>query len=137
MRLSRLQHSLLELLAMSRQYATPFSLLILNILCQTSPMNRLLILPVLLFTLLVGNPAFSADFDKGWTAYQSGDCATALREWTPLAEQGNTYAQHYLGMMYRRGQGVSQNNVSAHFLGSIAAENGNKMGGYLVFRALS
>ena len=39
-------------------------------------------------------------------------------------------------MMYRRGQGVSQNNVYAHFLGSIAAENGNKMGGYLVFRAL-
>ena len=30
----------------------------------------------------------SADFQKGVTAYQSGDYATALREWTPLAKQG-------------------------------------------------
>ena len=35
-------------------------------------MNRLLILPVLLLTLLVGNPAFSADFQKGLTAAESG-----------------------------------------------------------------
>ena len=51
-------------------------------------MNRLLILPVLLLTLLVGTPAFSADFQKGLAAYQSGDYATALRELKPLAEQG-------------------------------------------------
>jgi hypothetical protein len=55
-------------------------------------MNRLLILPVLLLTLLVGTPAFSADWKKGWTAYESGDFATALREWTPLAEQGDAEA---------------------------------------------
>ena len=42
-------------------------------------MTRLLILPVLLLTLLVGTPAFSADFQKGLTAYESGDYATALR----------------------------------------------------------
>ena len=47
-------------------------------------MKRLLILPVLLLTLLVGNPASSADFQKGLDAAQSGDYATALREWTPL-----------------------------------------------------
>ena len=44
-------------------------------------MNRLLILPVLILTLSVGTPAFSADFNKGLTAYHSGDYATALREW--------------------------------------------------------
>ena len=59
-------------------------------------MNRLLILPALLLTLLVGNPAFSADFQKGATAYESGDYATALREWKPLAEQGNASAQFNL-----------------------------------------
>jgi len=32
--------------------------------------------------------SWSADFQKGLTAYDSGDYATALREWTPLAEQG-------------------------------------------------
>ena len=36
----------------------------------------------------------SADFQKGLTAYNSGDYATALREWTPLAEQGD--AMEYL-----------------------------------------
>ena len=44
-------------------------------------MNRLLILPVLLLTLLVGNFAYSADFLKGVAAYKNGDYATALREW--------------------------------------------------------
>ena len=51
-------------------------------------MNRLLILPVLLLTLLAGTPAFSADYKKGLTAALSGDYATALREWEPLAKQG-------------------------------------------------
>ena len=69
-------------------------------------MKQLLILPVLLLTLLVGTPAFSADFQKGLTAAQSGDFATALREWTPLAEQGNAVAQYNLGWMYEHGKGV-------------------------------
>jgi hypothetical protein len=60
-------------------------------------MTRLLILPVLLLTLLVGTPAFSADFQKGLTAYKSGDYATALREWTPLAEQGDAGASSFYG----------------------------------------
>ena len=62
-------------------------------------MKRLLILPVLLLTLLVGNSAFSADFQKGLDAAESGDYATALREWTPLAEQGDANAQYNLGVM--------------------------------------
>jgi TPR repeat protein/uncharacterized membrane protein YhaH (DUF805 family) len=76
-------------------------------------MNRLLILPVLLLILLVGTPAFSADLQKGLTAYQSGDYATALREWTPLAEQGNAEVQHLVGFIYRNGLGVTQNFKTA------------------------
>ena len=37
--------------------------------------NRLLILPVLLLTLLVGNPASSTDFQKGLAAADRGDYA--------------------------------------------------------------
>ena len=62
-------------------------------------MNRLLILPVLFLTLLVGNPAFSADFQRGADAAQKGDYAIALREWTPLAKQGDADTQTYLGNM--------------------------------------
>jgi hypothetical protein len=63
-------------------------------------MKRLLILPVLLLTLLVGTPVFSADFEKGLTAYQSGDYATALREWKPLAKQGMPVPS--ISLIYRK-----------------------------------
>ena len=46
--------------------------------------------------------SWSADFQKGLTAYKSGDFATALREWTPLAEQGNAAAQYNLGCDVRK-----------------------------------
>ena len=87
-------------------------------------MNRLLILPILLLTLLVGTPASSADFQKGWTAYKSGDYATALREWTPLAEQGDAYAQYNLGNFYFKGDGVLQDYKTAVKWYRLAAEQG-------------
>lgn len=65
-----------------------------------------------LLLLLVAAPA-SADFQTGLTAYQRGDYATALREWTPAAEAGNATAQLYLGLMYERGQGVGANPAEA------------------------
>jgi uncharacterized protein len=37
----------------------------------------------------------SADYQKGATAYKSGDFATALREWEPLAEQGDAINHIY------------------------------------------
>ena len=55
----------------------------------------------------------SADFQKGLTAAQSGDFATALREWTPLAKQGDVNAQYNLGVMYDQGDGVSQDYKTA------------------------
>jgi TPR repeat protein len=88
-------------------------------------MNRLLILPVLLLTLLVGNPAFSADWKKGLTAYFSGDYATALREWTPLAEQGYAGPQLGLGTMYSKGQGVLQDYKTAVKWYRLGAEQGD------------
>ena len=88
-------------------------------------MNRLLILPVLLLTLLVGTPVFSADFQKGLTAFESGDYPTALREWRPLAEQGNGRAQHNLGAMYDKGQGVPPDTKTAIKWYRLAAEQGN------------
>ena len=43
-------------------------------------MKKLFLIPVLLFSLLLGAPSYSADFDKGMTAAQNGDFATALKE---------------------------------------------------------
>ena len=69
-------------------------------------MRKLLVLPVLLLSLLVGNPAFSDDCQKGLTAYKNGDYETASREWNPLTKQGNAEAQYNLGIMYLMGEGI-------------------------------
>ena len=37
---------------------------------------------------------WSGDFQKGVEAYKKGDCATAINEWTPLAKNNPTKAQH-------------------------------------------
>jgi TPR repeat protein len=42
-----------------------------------------------------------------------GDYATALKLWTPLAEQGDVEAQNNLGTMYANGQGVPQDYATA------------------------
>ena len=69
--------------------------------------------------------SWSADFQKGLTAYKRGDYATALREWTPLAEQGDAAAQFNLGVMYEKGQGVPQDDKTAVKWYRLAAEQGN------------
>jgi hypothetical protein len=73
---------------------TPFALPIPDILCQTSTMRDLTATICLTIAVLLGSAgmSWSADLDQGLTAYKSGDYATALREWTPLAEQGNAGA---------------------------------------------
>ena len=64
-------------------------------------MKRLLPILMMVLTVLLGSvgAGWSADFQKGYTAYQTGDYATALREWRPLAEQGNANAQYNLGII--------------------------------------
>ena len=47
-----------------------------------------------------------ADFQAGMEAYNRGDFKTALREWQPLAEQGDARAQFYFGLLYENGDGV-------------------------------
>jgi uncharacterized protein len=54
-----------------------------------------------------------ADFKAGETAYHRGDYATALREWQPLAKQGDVVAQYNLGLLYANGQGVPKDDAQA------------------------
>jgi len=109
---------------------SPFSLPIPNNLCQGFGMRNLFVLPVLLLTLFLGTPVFSADFQKGLTAYKSGDYATALLEWIPLAKQGNASAQYNLGVMYNKGRGVPKNFKTAVKWWKLAAEQGNASAQY-------
>lgn len=45
--------------------------------------------PAVVVLLLLTMPAAAQDFEKGLQAYQRGDFAAALKEWRPLAEQGD------------------------------------------------
>jgi len=65
-----------------------------------------------------------ADFQAGMEANNRGDYATALREWRPLAEQGDALAQYNLGVLYRKGRGVQQNDVQARQWYAKAAAQG-------------
>ena len=95
-------------------------------------MKKLFIIPVLLFSLFLGTPSFSADFNKGLTAAQNGDFATALKEWKPLAEQGDATAQFNLALMYSNGDGVPQDYEEAVRWYTLAAEQGDAQAQYNV-----
>jgi TPR repeat protein len=75
--------------------------------------------------LLASGVAVAADFDKGMEAAKSGDYKTALAEWTPLAEQGDSVAQLNLGFMYAKGLGVPENDKTAVKWYTKAAEQGD------------
>ena len=54
-----------------------------------------------------------ADYQAGMDAYNRGDFKTALREWQPLAEQGDARAQFSFGLLYEKGDGVPRDYAKA------------------------
>ena len=89
-------------------------------------MRKLTATIYLTVAVLLGSIGVSAsgDLQKGVSAYQSGDYATALREFTPLAKRGNAAAQNLLGDMYRQGKGVPRDDNSAVKWWTLAAKQG-------------
>ena len=74
--------------------------------------------------MMLAAPISAQDFQKGYEAYQNGDCANALKEWTPLAAGGNSVAQNNLGVLYRHVWGVRQDYKEAVRLYTLATEQG-------------
>ena len=92
-------------------------------------MSRLILLFFALLIVFAG-PALSADLQIGFEAAKTGDFATALREFRPLAVQGNPKAQVYMGMLYAKGNGVSQDHKIAFEWFKEAANQGFALGQY-------
>ncbi len=63
-------------------------------------------------------------FDKGVDAYYKGDYETALNKFSPLAEQGDSSAQFFLGLLYNNGWGVAQDYKEAVKWYTLSAEQG-------------
>lgn len=57
--------------------------------------------------------ANSADLARGLSAVNKGDYETALKEWLPLAEEGDPSAQYNVGQLYRLGRGVKRDYAKA------------------------
>ncbi len=66
-----------------------------------------------LILVLLTAPAYAQDLHKGRAARERGDYAAALREWRPLAEQGDAAAQFNIASMYHLGHGVRRNYAEA------------------------
>ena len=66
-----------------------------------------------------------ADFQAGMEAYNRGDFKIALREWQPLAEQGDARAQFYFGLLYENGDGVPLDYTKARQWYEKAAAQGD------------
>lgn len=78
------------------------------------------ILSLLCGTFLVAQSA-QAGLNDAILAYDYGQYASALSEFTYLLDEGNPVAAYYMGRMYHLGQGVSKNIVTAKNLYQKAA----------------
>ena len=66
----------------------------------------------------------AAGFNEGVIAARNGDWETAMREWLPLAEEGNPGAQANVGDLFAHGLGVEKDLVEAFRWHRLAAEQG-------------
>jgi TPR repeat protein len=72
----------------------------------------------------------NAGFDEGLAAFNAGNFSLALKEFEPLAEQGDARAQYNLGVMYAKGWGVPQDDIQAAILYRKAAAQGDSAAQY-------
>ena len=64
-------------------------------------------------------------FRNAWEAYQAADYATSLKEFSALAEKGDTLAWVYLGLLHKQGFGVPQDYGKAEMCFNHAIELGD------------
>ena len=70
-------------------------------------------------------PASAGPFEDSKAAHGRGDYETALKILQPFAEQGDAWAQTILGIMYAKGEGVSEDFAEAVKWYREAAEQGD------------
>ncbi len=73
--------------------------------------------------LLTAGPLWSGQ-EEGIAAYNKKDYATAMKEFRPLAEAGDTQAQLLMGLMYDNGLGGQRDSALAFHWYQQAAEQG-------------
>jgi TPR repeat protein len=82
--------------------------------------------------LLTSITGAAADGVAGFEAYEKGDYATALKEFLPLADAGQTSAEAAVGQMYFEGKGMAPDPKQAAKYLEPAASKGNARAQYLL-----
>src|ERR1700730_10936420 len=77
-----------------------------------------------------GNLAHAQSFRQGVSAFNRQDYQQASQIFIPLAEQGQSSAQAYLGFLFETGRGVPQNYTEAAMWYRRAAEQGDSLAQY-------
>ena len=73
---------------------------------------------------LLVQPVAAGQYQDGAAAYYRRDYQTAIRLWTPLAEQGDAKAQYNLGVLDAKGRGAPKDYAKAVKWFYKAAEQG-------------
>lgn len=73
------------------------------------------------------DPDQLAHYRAALAAYYKRDYAVALKEWRPMAENGNSAAQLFLGFLHANGQGVARDDGAAAEWYRRAAEQDNML----------
>jgi len=95
-----------------------------NSVCVRGPLSVGFVVLAFLVLYFSVVPAFADDqFDAGWPAFKNKDYQLALKVWKPLADRGNVAAQFQLGLMYRDGIGVQQDQTQSLKWFEWAADN--------------
>ena len=85
---------------------------------------------ILIFAFVYNSNANEEQLNKGYDYAAEGKYLKAFDVWKPLAEQGNAWAQYSLGVMYRDGLGVPENDTLAEKWTRLSAEQGNRVAAY-------
>ena len=75
--------------------------------------------------LFGGATASAGPWEDGMVAYNRGDYVPAMKLFRPLAQAGNPKALNVLGVMYRKGEGVTPSSRRAFMWFSLAARKGD------------
>jgi hypothetical protein len=90
------------------------------------PVIASLLAAIVSAALLFNAPlARAGELEDATAARERGDFAAALSLLRPLAEKGNTIAQHNLGVSYFQGEGVAKDLKEAEKWFRLAAEKGH------------
>jgi TPR repeat protein len=89
--------------------------------------TRMIVAGLLTATQILGIAGAAAGpWEDGMASYNRGDYVPAIQVFRVMAAQGNAKAQHLVGVMYHRGEGVARNSVRAFAWFSLAAAHGDR-----------